>query len=496
MIPRLVIGSASALVLCAGASNAQFIITGAGCPGESGTIAHIQGSGFPTVGQSYTITVTGAPNTATLLGFGVVPIPPFSLAGVGLPGCTLDVLITTTVPNVTDATGVATYVAPPPGVAGITFYLQGYVADLGATTLGATTERLQTTTLPASTLSGGEIIVTEFLRDPSVILDEDGEWLELYNTTAAPIDLDGWYLADDDEDLHQIDAGGPLIVPAGGFAVLGIESDPLLSGLAVDYTYANFFLSNSTAATGDEIRVLDPVGFEVDRVNYSNPAGWPLSGGESTSLDPGSFDGASNDDPANWCTEATVYETVAGVNGGTPGAANSACTPPAGELGHVIITEVMQNPSALADNVGEYFEVYNTTASPIDLQGWTISDLGSDSHVIASSLIVPAGGYATLATSATPGFTPDYVYGTAWFLANADDEVVLTDDLGQKQDEILYDGGPLWPDPNGASMNFSAGAPQDATANNDPANWCTATLTVGLSTTDKGSPDAANETCP
>jgi len=492
------VGSAAVLVLGAGAAGAQFTTSGANCAGESGTPASISADGFPTVGGSgYTVTVTGAPSTPVLLGVALNPIPAFPLDGVGLPGCFLHTVPVVTLSGSTDVAGELVINAPAPVMAGMTTVAQGYVADFGPSTLGATTELLTYTTLPPSAFSGGEVIVTEFMRDTVTIGDGDGEWIEIYNTTGAPIDIEGWYLADDDFDQHQIDVGGAgLTIAAGGYLTLGIGADPLVSGLTPDYVYSGVFLSNSSA--GDEILLLDPVGFEVDRLEYSSPA-WPLLGGASASLDPASLDGTLNDDPLNWCLNSSdVYETVAGVNTGTPGVVNPTCTiVPSGEIGDIIITEVMQNPSALGDADGEYFEVYNTTGAAIDMMGWTVSDLGSDSFVVGSSVIVPAGGYATFSNGAAPGFASDYVYGTAMALANGDDELVLTDTLSQKQDEIFWDNGATFPDPNGSSMNFSAGVTQDAATNNDGTNWCAAsTAGAGYTSGDNGSPGTANEVCP
>ena len=36
------------------------------------------------------------------------------------------------------------------------------------------------------------------------------------------------------------------------------------------------------------------------------------------------------------------------------------------------INEIIQNPSAVSDANGEWFEVYNPTGSGIDIEGWTI----------------------------------------------------------------------------------------------------------------------------
>ena len=59
--------------------------------------------------------------------------------------------------------------------------------------------------------------------------------------------------------------------------------------------------------------------------------------------------------------------------------------------GDVIINEIMQNPAAVADAAGEWFELYNPTASDIDLDGWTILD--NDSAVSYTHLTLPTTPY-------------------------------------------------------------------------------------------------------
>jgi beta-lactamase superfamily II metal-dependent hydrolase len=163
---------------------------------------------------------------------------------------------------------------------------------------------------------------------------------------------------------------------------------------------------------------------------------------------------------------------------------------------NLVINEIMQNPASASDNKGEWFEVYNPTAAAIDIDGWTIRDNGSDSHVIdnGGTLVVPAGGYVVLGrnsrTNQNGGYTPDYVYGS-FILANGDDEVILEDDLGTLVDEVWYTGVSPWPNPDGASMEL-VDAAQD---NNDGSNWAEAIARGGTfdgSGTDLGTPGALN----
>ena len=48
--------------------------------------------------------------------------------------------------------------------------------------------------------------------------------------------------------------------------------------------------------------------------------------------------------------------------------------------GDLLITEFMADPLNVGDSSGEYFEIYNTTGSPIDINGWIISDDGSNTR--------------------------------------------------------------------------------------------------------------------
>ncbi|HRV56247.1 MAG TPA: lamin tail domain-containing protein, partial [Mangrovimonas sp.] len=161
-------------------------------------------------------------------------------------------------------------------------------------------------------------------------------------------------------------------------------------------------------------------------------------------------------------------------------------------VGDIIITEIMQNPNAVNDTDGEWFEVFNTTGSPIDMQGWTISDAGTDSHTIGSSLVVPAGGYAVLGINGdlgtNGGVTVDYVY-SSFTLSNSDDEVILTCS-STIIDMVAYDGGPNFPDPAGSSMQLSTTA-MNSTDNDLGSNWGEGTATYGSG--DIGTPGAMND---
>jgi len=262
----------------------------------------------------------------------------------------------------------------------------------------------------------GDIVINEIIQNPSAVSDTNGEWFELFNRTDAPIDINGWTIEDNDSDDFVIDNSGPLNVPAGGYVVLGRNADfGSNGGVNVDYEYSGMFLSNGS----DELVVRDGSLAEIDRVEWDNGATFPDPNGASMSLISPVLD---NNVGANWCTGTTPYGDG---DRGTPGAANDCID--------MIINEIIQNPSAVSDGNGEWFELFNPTSAELDINGWTIKDDGSNSHVIDNSgpLNVPAGGFVVLGRNADSvingGVSLDYAYGSAFTLANGDDEVILLD---------------------------------------------------------------------
>ncbi|MEZ5195953.1 MAG: lamin tail domain-containing protein [Bacteroidales bacterium] len=157
----------------------------------------------------------------------------------------------------------------------------------------------------------------------------------------------------------------------------------------------------------------------------------------------------------------------------------------------LMITEIMQNPSAVLDENGEWFEVFNPTNSPIDMNGWYLKDNGVDSIRINSSVIIPPNGFVTLGLKSDNGINGNYVCNyeySNFFLSNGADEIVLFNAGEEEVDRVEYDGGPNWPDPNGASMIFTGNSTAD---NNLASNWSTATArepSYSGTFTDKGSP--------
>ena len=152
----------------------------------------------------------------------------------------------------------------------------------------------------------------------------------------------------------------------------------------------------------------------------------------------------------------------------------------------IVITEVMANPASVSDSYGEWFEIFNTTDSTIDMHGWSIKDLDGDEHQLLSdetTIPILPDEYFILAKngdeSQNGGVNVDYVYN-GYSLSNSDDEVILLDASGAIVDEVHYSNG--WPFSSGVAMELH----NPLEDNSLIQNWYASTISYGNG--DTGSP--------
>lgn len=169
--------------------------------------------------------------------------------------------------------------------------------------------------------------------------------------------------------------------------------------------------------------------------------------------------------------------------------------------GDLVITEIMNNPSSVADNQGEWFELKNVSSSSIDLSGLVIRHQGitvdpNAMVTINQSVVIPAGGYVVLGlngnTATNGGINVDYVYPSNVNLSNTSDYLAIEDGLGTIIDEVSYDSASGL-NPNGKSRNLDPSFLNDID-NDDDTHFCEATSTMGAG--DKGTPAGSNDPCP
>ena len=111
----------------------------------------------------------------------------------------------------------------------------------------------------------------------------------------------------------------------------------------------------------------------------------------------------------------------------------------------VMVTEFMNNTLG-NEATDEWIELFNGTASSVNLNGWVLADEVSD-RVTLPSITVPSGGYVIL-TKDGPGFVQQWGVGTVntnvftvnyGALSNGTDELVLSNPAGVEVWHLAYD---------------------------------------------------------
>lgn len=177
-----------------------------------------------------------------------------------------------------------------------------------------------------------------------------GDWIELFNAGTRPVDVSGWALRDNDDTHNFLIATGSVIAPG---AYLVVEEASLTFGLG----------------GADSARLFDASATLVD--SYV----WTAHAGVTYGRCPNGTGAFAN--------------TASSTKGSTNQCGAPACTP--GTLGcSVVLNEVESNLGA----PGDWIELYNQAASPIDVSGWIVRD-NDDTHnyVLPAGSIVAPGGF-------------------------------------------------------------------------------------------------------
>jgi hypothetical protein len=174
-------------------------------------------------------------------------------------------------------------------------------------------------------------------------------------------------------------------------------------------------------------------------------------------------------------------------------------TPPPGAIGYgdLLITEIMYDPAALSDTEGEWFEIYNNSDHPIQLQNLVLGRDDANRHTIADPIeLEPAGYYVFSRTVTATAAANSYSYGTSITLSNTGATLyIFNENSGTGPGAVIFSvnyGNPGFPDGSGASIQLDPGSLDPAQAVLG-TSWCAAS--TAYSTGDLGTPGTANVTC-
>ncbi len=269
----------------------------------------------------------------------------------------------------------------------------------------------------------GSVVINELLANSQ----QDSDWIELHNTTGQTLNLGGWYLSDDANDLTKYRIGAGTSLAANGYIVFyenrhfGNRSDP---GCRKPF---------ALSANGETVYL------------HSGSGGVLTGYSEQEKFD------ASEANVTLGRYEKTMgtYNFVA-LSSATPGAANAAP-----QVGPIVINEIMYHPDAVGD--AEYVELLNISGTAVTLYDadtkapWRFTDdpqspgvellLPGDSPVTLAAgesllLVKDAGSFS--AKYAPPAGVKIFAWGSG-NLANGGEKIQLS-----KPGEIDADGAYSW----------------------------------------------------
>ena len=219
----------------------------------------------------------------------------------------------------------------------------------------------------------GDVWINEIMVNPvgATVLPAT-EYVELYNTSASALNLKGWTFIYDSRTVVTLPG---IILPVGGYAVLYRDEKEIhIDKGGIPIPVANF--PSTLANAGRLLELRNSRNILIDSITYKN----------STTLAGCSWER----------DRAGVFYPSNDPRGGTPGSRNSVDD---SLVGDVWINEIMVNPRGAVLPEAEYVELYNTSASALNLKGWTLIYHASETSmtvVTLSSVILPVGGYAVL----------------------------------------------------------------------------------------------------
>ena len=191
------------------------------------------------------------------------------------------------------------------------------------------------------------IVINEILSNPE---PADVDRIELYNPTAADVDIGGWFLSDDKDvpTKYMIPLGTTIV--AGGYLTISEDDD---ANPATTSPPEFFGAAFGLSSLGEEVYLLSGNGINL------------------TGYDDGhSFAAALDREALGRWPNATGE--LFPVTRQTFGAANSGP-----RIGPLVFSEIMYNPPDWGSQIDpgqlEYLEIYNPTPQSVDLSNWSIN---------------------------------------------------------------------------------------------------------------------------
>jgi hypothetical protein len=331
----------------------------------------------------------------------------------------------------------------------------------------------------------GAIVINEVLAHSHA---EASDWIELYNMTDSTINIGGWFLSDNNDNLFKYEIAGGTTIGPDGYLVL--------------YEDLNFGNANDPGAT-----VPFALSENGERLYLSSAQNNILTGYRNVEDFGASETGVSF---GRYYKPSTDNYNFVAMDENTPSSANSYP-----KVGPIVISEIMYNPDwpdggSYTNNQYEYIELHNISTEPVTLyrddkaEPWKFTDGIEFIFPADVPATIPVGGYILVVKKPAafswryPDVPVEIIFGPyEGNLNNAGEslELSMPGDLDNEGlhhyiriDRVNYSDGlhpencpggvDLWPvEADGDGMVLTRKVRTDY--GNDPDNWLAAPVSPG-----------------
>ncbi|MBT3230680.1 lamin tail domain-containing protein [Candidatus Uhrbacteria bacterium] len=266
-------------------------------------------------------------------------------------------------------------------------------ADLSAE--ASAKEEGSTETEETGEVDQGSLIINEFVSNP---MDDQEEWIEVYNPTDNSIELEDWTVRDATERSSSFDQTS---IEADGYALIYSPSGQLNNG-------------------GDTVELLNPNGDVVSSVTYGTELIESPEKGYALALIENDWTLTSEQTPGsmNVFSDEVIVEEETGQSS-------------------LFINEFVSDPT---DDQEEWIEIYNPTDNTIELEGWTVRDATERSSIF-DQISIGSNDYAV-------------IYSPAGQLNNGGDTIELINSEGETVSSITYGSDEIEAPEKGYALAF------------------------------------------
>jgi len=312
---------------------------------------------------------------------------------------------------------------------------------------------------PEDFLLPDDLVINEVLTHQD--LDDPGDWVELYNRSTNTIDINGWYLSDDDTNLTKLALTGLSAIAPGGYLVLT--------------EYDHF----GTIAAGSNGFALSELG---EAIYLSSGENGELTGYRVDE----DFDGADRNSTFGRYVKSNGDADFPALSETTYGGSNAYP-----RVGPIVISEIHYHPAD--SNAYEFVELYNTASSNVALHDvsiptntWRLD--GGVEFTFPDGQTMTAGSHLIICETNAAAFTNYYAVpegttvlgpydgslnngGESLRLERPGDPEALTGEIPEiLVERVVYDDDAPWPT-NAAGGGYSLRRLAMDEYANDSINW-------------------------